>query len=589
MTTKGAPSYADLVYDVLRTAGQPLTFQEIFDRVNQRRPVTTKNPKGTIRGTLTSGRQLVSLGDGRYGYLPRLVTGSRIRLPLAERKPANQPLIFTDEIIQALWPSFFENQKRQDRRPARARLPNGVDVLLSLDFLAASTWGCPMPEPLRRLLIDKRAAAGDSLVLHIVDGEAGTCEISLESRLKRDNAAMAARNRQVADAVAQIYRERGTVEMVIWDLVIILLARRAYHSEPAPDPLELILRDETRFGDAGFHHWIMTEAMTPAKKAEIDRRRQSEREMLAAFSGQDDPIGPLGDAPFAMPFTLERTMQNLRDLLAEHGPDSVDELNALVQEVMTGGNITSRQPTTPIERAQDIMYDAWEARSPQQRIRLARRALEISEDCADAYVLLAEEEARTPREAADLYARGVAAGERALGPEMFEDAMGEFWGILETRPYMRARLGLAQALLAMGEHRAAIEQLHEMLRLNPGDNQGVRYLLLSTLLDLDEPAAIQALLDSYPDEVSAAWTYGRVLQAYRRDGDTPESRRLRAEARRWNPHVPAYLSGQKRLPRRLPDYIGMGDESEAIAYAAEQQAAWRATPGALAWLDSGPR
>ena len=49
------------------------------------------------------------------------------------------------------------------------------------------------------------------------------------------------------------------------------------------------------------------------------------------------------------------------------------------------------------------------------------------------------------------------------------------------------------------------------------------------------------------------------------------------------------LAGKKKLPRRLPDLIGMGDESEAIAYAAEQLSAWRATPGALAWLDNGPR
>ena len=38
---------------------------------------------------------------------------------------------------------------------------------------------------------------------------------------------------------------------------------------------------------------------------------------------------------------------------------------------------------------------------------------------------------------------------------------------------MRARLGLAQALWAMGDQQAAIEHLHDMLRLNPGDNQGV--------------------------------------------------------------------------------------------------------------------
>ncbi len=69
----------------------------------------------------------------------------------------------------------------------------------------------------------------------------------------------------------------------------------------------------------------------------------------------------------------------------------------------------------------------------------------ISPLCADAYNLLADE-AATPAEARDLYLRGLEAGELALGPEDFEEYGGQFWGFLETRPYMRARHGLALAL-----------------------------------------------------------------------------------------------------------------------------------------------
>ncbi len=72
-----------------------------------------------------------------------------------------------------------------------------------------------------------------------------------------------------------------------------------------------------------------------------------------------------------------------------------------------------------------------------RRVDLARQALTISPDCADAYLLLAEEAASSLEEARELLERGVAAGERALGPEPFEEDVGYFWGILETRPYMR--------------------------------------------------------------------------------------------------------------------------------------------------------
>ena len=84
-------------------------------------------------------------------------------------------------------------------------------------------------------------------------------------------------------------------------------------------------------------------------------------------------------------------------------------------------------------KAQDVIYDAWERTSSRSRIALARKALGISPLCADAYVLLAEE-ARSIEEARDYYAKGVEAGELALGPRGFEQYAGHFWGFLETRP-----------------------------------------------------------------------------------------------------------------------------------------------------------
>src|SRR5215213_7787165 len=118
--------------------------------------------------------------------------------------------------------------------------------------------------------------------------------------------------------------------------------------------------------------------------------------------------------------------------------------------------ITGRGGDDPTEKAQDVMYEAWEQTTARSRIALARKALGISPLCADAYVLLAEEAARTVEEARDFYAKGVEAGELALGSEGFKEYEGEFWGFLETRPYMRARVGLALTLLKLGDEDGAI-------------------------------------------------------------------------------------------------------------------------------------
>src|SRR6202011_1906364 len=123
-------------------------------------------------------------------------------------------------------------------------------------------------------------------------------------------------------------------------------------------------------------------------------------------------------------------------------------------------------------------------------------------------------QARRRNEALRLYEQGVDAGARALGAQVFERAAGDFWGVLETRPYMRARLGLAHSLWIAGRREEAVQHLQDMLRLNPGDNQGVRYTLAGFLLFLDRDDDLEQLLRQYPDEWSAAWAYTRALLGF---------------------------------------------------------------------------
>ena len=91
---------------------------------------------------------------------------------------------------------------------------------------------------------------------------------------------------------------------------------------------------------------------------------------------------------------------------------------------------------------------------------------------------------------------------------------------------------------------------------------------------------------AYQDDAAAAFAYTRALAVFRREDDSARARQLLEEARELNPHVPAYLSGRKRLPRRLPDYVGFGDDSEAVDYAASATALWASVPGAHTWLEA---
>jgi hypothetical protein len=79
----------------------------------------------------------------------------------------------------------------------------------------------------------------------------------------------------------------------------------------------------------------------------------------------------------------------------------------------------SEDRPSDLRRAQEIMYDAWDEANPAKRIALAHEALSISPQCADAYVLLAQDEADTVKRALELYKQGMEAAARALGADYF--------------------------------------------------------------------------------------------------------------------------------------------------------------------------
>ena len=249
------------------------------------------------------------------------------------------------------------------------------------------------------------------------------------------------------------------------------------------------------------------------------------------------------------------------------------------------------RPVPPeLDDARELAVQAGEALDPRRRVILARRAVETSPDCAEGYIVLAEH-AKTRKEALSLYERAVAAAARVLGDEVFEEYKGQFWGLLETRPYMRARLGLAEVLWASGRRAEAAEHLEAMLRLNPNDNQGLRYIQSGWLLNLDRLDDLDDLLGRY-DEGSATWAYTKALVSFRRGGDSAEARKLLAAAKKANKHIPSYLLGRKPMPPEQPAFYSPGDEDDAILYVGHNLSAWKSTPGAIGWVRSkekGPR
>ena len=336
-------------------------------------------------------------------------------------------------------------------------------------------------------------------------------------------------------------------------------------------------------------------ALAGSSEDEIDQGRWS-REVVTA----DGPCAvtlaipellvPL-DAPPSRPGTgtmdrrmVERMLLEAQRFAASGSFSTEAELQAALQQRFSGPvDEISSLAVTPLERAQDLAYRAAEA-SGRRRIQMARKALELSPDCADAHVLLAEE-AGSVEEARDHYARGVAAGERALGPETFAAETGRFWQVLGARPYLRARFGLARCLEQLGRTDEAVEGYRELLRLDAGDAVGARNVLLAVLLGAGWDGEAAALLAQFEeDDIFALWKYGYALCAFRKEGDGPEARRRLAAAVEANSYAPAYLGRRRSWSGPPPASYALGSEEEATLIDEALGAPWRATPGAERWL-----
>ncbi|MCC5830771.1 MAG: tetratricopeptide repeat protein [Phycisphaeraceae bacterium] len=244
------------------------------------------------------------------------------------------------------------------------------------------------------------------------------------------------------------------------------------------------------------------------------------------------------------------------------------------------------EPRSPRDEAQELVYSAMESGDERKAAKFCRRALEIYPDCVDALSLLADLECDVLKDYVPAKRKAVEAGRRDLGEDYIQRMKGEFWLDIDTRPYMRALAGLADALLQWGQPEhidEAIGIYEQMLELNPNDNQGVRDPLAACYLQRMRYHDAAELLKRYEDDWMAVASWARVLLAYA-TGDEDEAAMLLKEAREQNPHVELYLTGKKRRPRTRPGSYSPGEDTEAVFCADTLWEAWKKHPEAKRWV-----
>jgi tetratricopeptide (TPR) repeat protein len=304
--------------------------------------------------------------------------------------------------------------------------------------------------------------------------------------------------------------------------------------------------------------------------ADLERAVRDLQQQIEQMSDRGAADEDRGDAPAVAPSVLQ-------------APQAVAGLSGAWHEVYAAGKPFSVQALPP------DAGDTWEPDAEERWSEFlaahpaAFDSLDILDDLVTAVMLHAQGEQLTlvERLALPLLERAAAIIDAVLAAN---PAAVLPWVQAEHRPALRALYRLAELDAARGEDARALQRFEQVLRLNPGDNHGVRYRLSVEYLRRGEDQRCLDLAARFADDTAPEIRYNEALALYRL-GRARSAGAALERAHAWSPRVAGFLRPARvRRPHIDPAGVSMGGDDQAWLYRDAMRDVWAAAPGALEWL-----
>lgn len=265
---------------------------------------------------------------------------------------------------------------------------------------------------------------------------------------------------------------------------------------------------------------------------------------------------------------MDNKLNNMLNNFFENvGDCSEEELNEKLQEFIEKYNNNEIEyESTNLDKAYELLEKAQNARSKKQALKLAKEAYETYPECFDAVIFLADLE-EDEQKKVEILENGLIKEKERLEKEGYfeKDNIGHFYGIFETRPYIRGLNAKAIFLVTDGKLKQARDVCKEILRLNEHDNIGARYLLMAIYATLEDEKECLSLYKKY-DEESFSMVFPLFVLYYKL-GDDKKANDYLSKVNKLNKHLVEFFNGTMKEDKDVtPGYYERGGTSELMEY-----------------------
>lgn len=257
----------------------------------------------------------------------------------------------------------------------------------------------------------------------------------------------------------------------------------------------------------------------------------------------------------------------LNEFLANAEDIDENELEEILQEFVekyNNGEISYEN--IAMAQAYELLEEAEYTKSKKKAKKLAEEAYEICPDCFDAVIFQASlEDNLIKRE--ELLNEGLEFEKDRLTEEGYfeKENIGSFYGIFETRPYIRGLSFKVATLISQGKIKLAMEVCKEILRLNESDNTGIRYSLAAMYAYFEDEKKLLSLYEKYPENnLSMLFP---LLALYYKLGNYDKAKEYLLMINKNNKNFVKFFKGTFEENDDVPSsYFSVGDSSEITMY-----------------------